>query len=80
MPAYLPVDPQEHRTALVIAAALAAGAATDCRLAVRRVSVINPEYERVAVIASALAAGSLDRCALRVKRIYRRKTEVADAA
>lgn len=80
VPAYIPVDPQEHKTALIIAAALAAGAEPESKLVVRQVSKVNPEYKRVAIIASALAAGSQEHSLLKVKNIYKKKAEVADAA
>lgn len=73
VPAYLPVDPAEHREACVIAAAIAAGDRPESSLHVRSLSMVNPEYRRVAVVAAALAAGALEKSSLRVKGIYRKK-------
>lgn len=73
VPAYLPVDPAEHRTAVVIASAIAAGDRPESKLRVRIVSVANPEYRRVACIATALGAGALDKSSFTVKKIYRKK-------
>lgn len=73
VPAYVPVDPAEHLPACIIAAALAAGAQETSKLAVKRISVANPEYQRVAVIATALGAGALDKSSFAVKHIYKKK-------
>lgn len=70
---YLPVDPEKHRVACIIAAAIAAGDQSESELVVRRISMANPEYQRVAVIATALGAGALDKSSFTVKRIYKKK-------
>ena len=80
LPAYLPVNPQEHRTACVIASAIAAGNRPSSELKIRSVSVANPEYRRVAVIATALAAGALPESSFTVKNIYKMKEEGSHAA
>ena len=48
VPPYLPVDPAEHLPACIIASALAAGSYEKSKLVVKRVSVANPEHQRVA--------------------------------
>ena len=75
LPAYLPVDPKEHTAACVIASAIAAGDRPQSSFEVRRVSVANPEYQRVAIIATALAAGALASSAFTVKAIYTKRDE-----
>lgn len=80
LPAYLPVDPHEHREACVIAAAIAAGGLPEANLVVRRVSMANPEYRRVACIATALGAGALEKSSFTVKRIYKKKDMESDHA
>ena len=81
LPAYLPVDPEGHKVACIIAAAIAAGEHTESNLVLRRVSMANPEYTRVACIATALGAGALDKSSFTVKRIYRKTvTENTHAA
>ena len=75
VPAYLPADPREHTAACVIASAIAAGDRPESTFTIRRVSVANPEYQRVAVIATALAAGALATSAFSVKTIYKKKDE-----
>lgn len=73
LPAYLPVDPDEHRVACVIAAAIAAGDRPESELEVRRVCMANPEYLRVACIATAIGAGALEDSSFKVRRIYKKK-------
>ena len=73
VPAYVPVDPEEHRVALVIASALAAGGRPESQMVVRSVKVANPEHLRVACIATALAAGALESSSFTIKGIYKRK-------
>lgn len=81
VPAYLPVDAAEHRTAVVVATAIAAGDAPQSQLTVRQVSVVNDEHRRVACIASAIAAGALDSSKFVVKNIYKNvKMEDGNAA
>lgn len=79
--AYVPVDPDEHRAAVVIASAIAAGANPETSLEVRSVKIANPEYQRVACIASAIAAGALESSSFKITRICKMKdTEGAHAA
>ena len=73
LPAYLPVDPAEHRAACVIASALAAGDRPESKVVVRSIAVANPEFQRVSAIAAALAAGALEKSSLTVRKIYRKK-------
>lgn len=73
VPAYLPVDPAEHRIACVIASAIAAGDHPESKMAVRSLSIANPEHRRVAAIAAALGAGALEQSSFTVKKIYRKK-------
>lgn len=73
LPAYIPVDPKEHRIACVIASAIAAGDRPESEMVVRRVSIANPEHRRVACIATALGAGALETSSFTVKRIYKQK-------
>ncbi len=73
LPAYLPVDPAEHRMACVIAAAIAAGDHPESKVAVRSIALANPEYRRVAAIACAIGAGALEKSSFTVKKIYRKK-------
>ena len=81
LPAYLPVDPQEHRIACVIASAIAASDQPQSSFTVRKVSIANPEYQRVACIAAAIGAGALETSSFTVKRIYKQKvTEEPHAA
>ena len=75
LPAYLPVKPQDHPVACVIASAIAAGDRPESTFTVRRVELANPEYRRVAVIATALAAGALASSSFTVKAIYKKKDE-----
>ncbi len=74
LPPYVPVDPSEHREAIVIASAIAAGDRSESSVSIRRISLANPEYRRVACIATALGAGALEKSSFTVKRIYRKKT------
>ena len=73
LPAYLPVDPVEHRHAVIIATAIAAADRPESSFSVKRVSIANPEYRRVACIATALGAGALPESYFVVKHIYREK-------
>lgn len=73
VPAYLPVDTAEHRAAVVIAAAIAAGDRPESSMTLRSVSIANPEYRRVTCIATALEAGALAKSSFTVKNIYRKK-------
>lgn len=73
LPAYLPVDPHEHKEACIIAAAIAAGDMTESNLVVRRICIANPEHRRVACIATALGAGALETSSFTVKRIFKKK-------
>lgn len=73
LPAYLPVDPAEHRAACIIAAAIAADDRPESAMTVRSVSMANPEYRRVACIATALGAGALEKSSFTVTKIYRKK-------
>lgn len=73
VPAYLPVDPAEHMPACIIASAFAAGAQEESRLAVKSISIANPEHRRVAAIATALGAGALDKSSFAIRRIYKKK-------
>lgn len=74
LPPYLPVDPREHREAVIIASAIAAGDHPESSVQVKRISMANPEYRRVACIATALGAGALEKSSFTVKRIYRKTT------
>ena len=80
VPAFLPVNPQEHTVPCVIASAIAAGDRPESELRIRRVSVANPEHRRVAIVATALAAGALESSAFTVKRIYKKDEEGSHAA
>ena len=80
LPAYIPVQPEEHPAACVIASAIAAGDRPASSFRVRSVSIANPEYRRVAAIATALAAGALAESAFTVKNIYKMKEEGSHAA
>ena len=81
LPAYLPVDPQEHRIACVVASAIAANDQPQSTFTVRRVSVANPEYQRVACIATAIGAGALETSSFTIKHIYKQTmTEGSHAA
>ena len=80
LPAYTPVQPEEHTVACVIASAIAAGDRPASSFKVRSVSITNPEYRRVAVIATALAAGACTESAFTVKNIYKMKEEGSHAA
>ena len=80
LPAYVPVQPEEHTAACVIASAIAAGDRPASSFKIRSVSIANPEYRRVAVIATALAAGALSESAFTVKNIYKMKEEGSHAA
>lgn len=80
LPAYLPVEAHEHTTAVVIAAALAAGDRTTSEMRVKRVLVPNPEHRLVTAIATALAAGALGQSSFTVKNIYKMKEEGSHAA
>lgn len=71
LPAYLPVDPSEHKTACVIASAIAAGDHPASEFSIKRVSIANPEYRRVAVIATAVGAAARKTSSFTVKRIYK---------
>ena len=73
IPPYLPVDPAEHREAVIIATAIAA-ADNALSQSVKRVSLANPEYRRVACIATALGAGALPESSFVVKHVYRQKS------
>ena len=70
----LPVDPAEHREAVIIATAIAAADKPESSFSVKRVSMVNPEYRRVACIASALGAGALPESSFVVKHVYRQKS------
>lgn len=74
IPAYLPVDPAEHREAVIIATAIAAADKPESSFSVKRVSMANPEYRRVACIACALGAGALPESSFVVKHVYRQKS------
>lgn len=80
LPAYVPVQPEEHSVACVIASAIAAGDRPTSEFKIRRVSMANPEYRRVAVIATALAAGALPESAFTVKTIYKHKEKESSHA
>ena len=74
IPAYLPVDPAEHRDAVIIATAIAAADKPESSFSVKRVSMANPEYRRVACVACALGAGALPESSFVVKHVYRQKS------
>ncbi|OUO21331.1 hypothetical protein [Collinsella sp. An307] len=74
IPAYLPVDPAEHREAVIIATAIAAADKPESSFSVKHVSMANPEYRRVACIATALGAGALPESSFVVKHVYRQKS------
>lgn len=74
LPPYLPVDPSEHREAVIIATAIAAADKPESTFSVKRVSMANPEYRRVACIATALGAGALPESSFVVKHVYRQKS------
>ena len=74
IPPYLPVDPAEHREAVIIATAIAAADRPESSVSVKRVSLANPEYRRVACIAAALGAGALPESSFVVKHVYRQKS------
>lgn len=80
LPAYIPVDPEEHRVACVIAAAIAAGDRPESEMKIRRVSMANSEYRRVACIATAIGAGALEESSFKVRRIYKKKDMEKDHA
>ena len=80
LPAYIPVQPEEHPVACVIASAIAAGDRPKSEFKIRRVSMANPEYRRVAVIATALAAGALPESSFTVKTIYKHKEKESSHA
>lgn len=73
LPAYLPVDPNDHRVACIVASAVAAGDEPESSFKITRVSIANPEYRRVACIATALGAGALESSSFTIKRIYKQK-------
>ena len=73
LPAYLPVDPAEHRVACIIASAIAAGDHPESKVQLRSIALANPEYQRVATIAAALGAGALEKSSFTVRKIYRKK-------
>ena len=74
LPAYVPVDPDEHMTACIVASAIAAGDAPQSSFKIKSVAVANPEYRRVACIATALGAGALESSQFTIKHIYKQKT------
>ena len=71
---YEPANPAEHRTACVVAAAIAAGDYPESSWRVKRVLVPNPEYRRVAALATAVAAGANKKSSFVVKRVYKQRT------
>lgn len=71
---YTPVDPADHMTACIVAAALAAGDYPESSWRVKRVLVPNPEYRRVAALATAVAAGASEKSSFVVKRVYKQRT------
>lgn len=71
---YLPVDPHDHLPVCIAATAIAAGDRPTSDLTVTRVSLANPEYQRVTLIASALAAGALPESTFAVTRIYKKSS------
>ena len=75
VPAYLPVDPAEHRAACVIAATIAAGDRPESKMRLKGIAIANPEYRLVACIATAIGAGALEQSSFTVKRIYRHTSQ-----
>lgn len=73
VPAYLPVDPSEHRVACIIASAIAAGDHPESSLTVKRVLLANPEHQCVSAIATAIGAGDREESSFVVRRIWRDK-------
>lgn len=71
---YRDVDPAEHRSACVIAAAIAAGDRPTSSFAITRVAQPDEEHRRVSLIAAAIAAGAMPESSLIVKRIYKQRT------
>lgn len=74
VPAYVPVSPAAHRTAVVAAAVSSAVHPTES-LTLKRLSMANAEYQRVAAIASAIAAGDRPQSAFTVRHIYKKDTQ-----
>lgn len=75
VPAYVPVSPAAHRTAVVVAAAVSSAVHPTESLTLKRLSMANAEYQRVAAIASAIAAGDRPQSAFTVRHIYKKDTQ-----